>query len=75
MRTLAVTYNEAGTFSAATYSDALHVAAAVPTHQEQEVLLSWNFKHLVNRRRRAEINAENLSLELPTIEILAPPEL
>jgi predicted nucleic acid-binding protein len=73
MRRLARQYVEAGTFSAGTYSDALHVAAAVLTRQE--VLVSWNFRHLVNRRRRGEINAENLSLGLPTIEILAPPEL
>ena len=54
-------------------NDALHVAAAVLTRQD--VLLSWNFKHLVNRRRRAQINEENISLGLPTIEIVAPPEI
>jgi hypothetical protein len=73
MRKLAASYLDAGTFTAATYNDALHVAVAVLMHQD--VLLSWNFKHLVNRRRRAQINEKNISLGLPTIEIVAPPEL
>jgi hypothetical protein len=73
MRKLAANYLQAGTFTAITYNDALHVAAAVLT--QQDVLLSWNFKHLVNRRRRAQINEGNISLGLPTIEIVAPPEI
>ena len=51
----------------------IRMAAAVLTRQD--VLLSWNFKHLVNRRRRAQINDQNILLGLPTIEILAPPEI
>lgn len=73
MRKLAARYVQAGTFSAVTYSDAPHVAAAVLA--QQDVLVSWNFKHLVNRRRRAQINEGNISLGLPTIEIVAPPEI
>jgi hypothetical protein len=73
MRKLAVYYVDAGTFTAVTYNDALHVAAAVLT--QQDVLTSWNFKHLVNRRRRAQINEGNISLGLPTIEIVAPLEI
>jgi len=73
MRNLAEQYIESGTFTMVMYNDALHVAAAVLTRQD--VLLSWNFKHLVNRRRRAEINQENISRGLPTIEIVAPPEI
>lgn len=73
MRQLASSYLESGTFSAVTHNDALHVAAAVLT--QQDVLLSWNFKHLVNRRRRAQINQGNVSMGLPTIEIVEPPEI
>ncbi|HLW78809.1 MAG TPA: PIN domain-containing protein [Terriglobia bacterium] len=73
MRRLAASYVRSGTFTAVTYNDALHVAAAVLTNQD--ILLSWNFKHLVNRRRRAQINEGNISLGLPTIEIVAPPEM
>jgi hypothetical protein len=40
----------------------------------QDVLLSWNFRHLVNRRRRALINQVNISLDLPVIEIISPLE-
>ncbi len=73
VRKLAANYVDAGTFTAVTYNDALHVAAAVLT--QQDVLLSWNFKHPVNRRRRAQINEGNISLGLPTIEIVAPTEI
>ncbi len=73
MKDLAGSYVAAGVFSSAMFNDALHVATAVLTRQD--VLLSWNFKHLVNRRRRAEVSRVNISRGLPTIEIIAPPEL
>jgi len=73
MRDLADRYVAAGIFSPLMLSDALHVAAAVLTRQD--VLLSRNFKHLVNRRRRAQVNEVNVSLSLPMIEVLAPPEI
>jgi hypothetical protein len=73
MRALAHRYVDGGVFPAGMYSDALHVAAAVLTGQD--VLLSWNFKHLVNRRRRAQVNEINTLASLPTVEIVAPPEL
>jgi len=53
--------------------DATHVAAAVLTRQD--LLVSWNFRHLVNRRRRAMVNEVNVMRGLPHIEIVAPPEL
>lgn len=64
---------QAGVFTAIMMNDAVHVAAAVLTRQD--ILLSWNFKHLVNRVRRAKINQVNVSQGLPTIEIVAPPEI
>jgi hypothetical protein len=73
MRSLARSYLDADVFTEVMYNDAVHVAAAVMTRQD--VLLSWNFRHLVNRRRRAQINEVNTSLNLPTIDILAPPEV
>jgi hypothetical protein len=39
------------------------------------VIVSWNFGHLVNRKRRAGINMVNLVNGMPTIEIIAPPEM
>lgn len=73
MTVLAKRYVENRIFSPAMLNDAIHVAAAVVS--DQDVLLSWNFKHLVNRRRRAEINAVNASAGLRTLEILAPSEI
>lgn len=73
MKNLAHSYIAAGVFTLTMFNDALHVAAAVLTRQD--VLLSWNFKHLVNRRKRAKVNEVYISLGLPTIEILAPPEI
>ncbi len=73
MRQLAQGYVEAGIFSELMFNDALHVAAAVLSRQD--VLLSWNFKHLVNRRRRAMVNELNMVRMLPTIEIVAPAEV
>lgn len=54
-------------------TDARHLVIAVLSRQD--VLLSWNFHHLANRRRRAQVNEVNVLRGLPTIEILAPPEL
>ena len=73
MRELALRYIREGIFTAAMANDALHVAAAVLTRQD--VLVSWNFRHLVNRRRRAQIAEVDTRLGLPAIEIVAPPEL
>ena len=73
MKQLGQRYVREGVFAATMLNDALHVAAAVISRQD--VLLSWNFRHLVNRRRRAKVNDVNVEAGLPTIEILAPPEL
>lgn len=73
MKELAWNYVRHRIFTARMLDDARHVAAAVVTRQD--VLLSWNFRHLVNRRRRAMINELNLSRYLPRIDIVSPMEL
>ena len=73
MKDLAQNYLDADIFTPTMLNDAIHVAAAVMTRQD--VLLSWNFKHLVNRRRRGMVNQVNISKGLPMIEIVAPPEI
>jgi predicted nucleic acid-binding protein len=73
MRDLARRYAVAGVFTPAMFNDGLHVAAAVLTRQD--VLVSWNFRHLVNRRRRAQVNQVNILAGLPPIDIAAPPEM
>jgi predicted nucleic acid-binding protein len=70
---LAREYVRRGVFSPATLDDALHVAVTVVSRRD--LLVSWNFRHLVNRRRRALVNEVSISLGYPTIEIIAPPEL
>ena len=72
-RALAREYVRRGVFSPATLDDALHVAVAVVSRRD--LLVSWNFRHLVNRRRRALVNEVGISLGYPTNEIIAPPEL
>ena len=59
MKDLARNYLDADIFTPTMLNDAIHVAAAVMTRQD--VLLSWNFKHLVNRRRRGMVNQVNIS--------------
>jgi predicted nucleic acid-binding protein len=46
-RELARAYVRRGVFSPSTLDDALHVAVAVVTRRD--LLVSWNFRHLVNR--------------------------
>jgi hypothetical protein len=62
-----------GVFSAGMADDALHVAIAVVSRCQ--MIVSWNFKHLVNRRRRALVNESNVLMDYPPIDILAPPEV
>ncbi|MDE3068374.1 MAG: hypothetical protein KGJ60_12595 [Verrucomicrobiota bacterium] len=73
MRNLAEKYILAAAFTRTMFNDAVHVASA--TLSRQDVLVSWNFKHLVNRRRRALVGGVNVASGLPAIDILSPPEL
>lgn len=73
MRKLARIYMSEGVFGEKQDEDALHVAAAVCSRQD--ILASWNFRHLVNRQRRARVLALNAGLGYPFIEILSPPEI
>lgn len=66
-------YLDAGIFPDSVPDDALHVAVAVLTGQN--VIVSWNFKHLVNLRRKAAVLALNQSLGYRTPDIITPPEV
>ncbi len=66
-------YLHAGIFPDSVTDDALHVAVAVLTGQN--VIVSWNFKHLVNLRRKAAVLALNQSLGHRTPDIITPPEV
>ncbi len=73
IRTLAQAYVESGIVPTRYVADALHIAAAV--YGDADILLSWNFKHLVKRNTRLMVNSVNAQRGLRSIEILAPPEL
>ena len=73
MHLLASALVDADVLPPAYYDDALHIAAA--SMSQADVLLSWNFRHLVNRRRRAMVNLLLSTRGRPTMEIIAPPEL
>ena len=53
--------------------DALHIALA--TIARVDVLVSWNFKHIVNLRRIRAYNAVNLKRGHPLLEIRTPQEV
>jgi hypothetical protein len=54
-------------------SDALHIAAA--TILKVDVLVSWNFKHIVNLNKIRLFNAVNLEEGYSTLEIRTPLEV
>ncbi len=54
-------------------NDALHVAVAV-VHQ-QNVMVSWNFEHLVKLKTRLGVNGLNRLLGYREIEIVSPEEV
>ena len=53
--------------------DARHVAIA--TVGGADALVSWNFKHLVNLRRRRLVHSVNVRLGYPLIELVSPEEV
>ena len=73
MRELARLYVREGLVPSRYFADALHIAAAVLGGAD--ILVSWNFKHLVKRSTRLLVNYINANQGLRTIEILAPPEV
>lgn len=73
MRNLAERYVEGGVVPPRYFADALHIAAAVLGNAD--ILVSWNFRHLVRRSTRLLVNYLNTRQGLRTIEILAPPEV
>jgi len=54
-------------------ADCLHIALA--TIHKVDILISWNFKHIVNINRIRGYNSVNLRLGYPTLEIRTPKEI
>ncbi len=70
---LAEAYLTHGIVGFGSRSDALHVALA--TISRVDVLVSWNFKHIVNLGRIRLFNAVNLEQGYGLIEIRTPKEV
>ena len=72
-RELAEAYIDAGVITSKMRADAQHIAIA--TVARVDVLVSWNFKHIVNLQRIHGYNSVNLRSGYPTLEIRAPREV
>ena len=70
---LAGAYVAAGAIGAGWLDDAVQVAAA--TVARASLLLSWNFKHLVDYERIQRFNAVNLANGYGLIDIRSPKEI
>ncbi len=70
---LAGAYIEDGAIGARMRADALHIALA--TVARVDVLVSWNFKHIVNLKRIHAYNSVNLKKGYPLLEIPTPREV
>ena len=71
-RELAETYLAEKILGKASLDDAYHIAIA--TVNRLDVLVSWNFKHIVNYDKIKLFNSINLRLGYPMIEIRSPKE-
>ncbi len=70
---LAAEYIDDGAVGKNERADALNIALA--TIARVDVLVSWNFKHIVNLRRIHAFNAVNLKQGYPVLEIRNPREV
>ena len=70
---LANAYIEAGALGRAQQADALHVAAA--TVAGADLILSWNFKHIVRYDRVRKFNGVNTIEGYRTLDIRSPMEI
>lgn len=73
VETLADAYLAAGIVGPASRDDAVHVAAA--TAAGADLILSWNFRHIVNYNRIHKYNGVNALNGYPAIEIHSPLEI
>lgn len=70
---LAQAYISAGVVPSDYEDDARHIAIA--TVNDIRVVVSWNFRHMVNIERKHKINSVNLREGLPLIDLVSPWEV
>lgn len=70
---LADAYQRRGILTPKFYDDGVHIALA--TAARVDVLVSWNFRHIVRYDRIRLFNAVNLELGYQTLQIYSPREV
>ena len=70
---LAGKYIEEKVVGKTSFDDCLHIATA--TISKVDLLVSWNFKHIVNVYRIRGYNSVNLKMNYPILEIRSPKEI
>ena len=70
---LANKYIEEKVVGETSYDDCVHIALA--TINRADVLISWNFKHIVNLKRIHGYNSVNMKNGYPILEIRSPKEI
>ena len=70
---LAKNYIKENVVGKTSFDDCVHIALA--TIYKVDILVSWNFKHIVNVYRIRGYNAVNLRLGYQTLEIRSPKDI
>ena len=70
---LATKYVEEKVVGKTSFDDCLHIATA--TLNKADILVSWNFKHIVNVYRIRGYNSINLRMNYASLEIRSPKEI
>lgn len=70
---LATKYIEEKVIGQTSFDDCLHIATA--TLNKADILVSWNFKHIVNVYRIRGYNSINLRMNYLSLEIRSPKEI
>jgi len=70
---LATKYVDEKVVGATSFDDCIHIATA--TINRADILVSWNFKHIVNVYRIRGYNSINLRMNYPSLEIRSPKEI
>ncbi len=73
IESLADLYINSNALTYKSYDDALHIACS--TYYNIDILVSWNFKHIVNYNRIIQFNSINLANGYKTLEIRNPKEI
>lgn len=70
---LATKYIDEKVVGETSFDDCIHIATA--TIHRADILVSWNFKHIVNVYRIRGYNSVNLRMNYPSLEIRSPKEI